>query len=270
MTRRVLAIGGILLLFVLVGLTVWAALAHQHRGRAPFRAAAARAPVRGLDHGQRRARHDRRTAWSSTRWSSITRRCGSMRASCVCSLSRNLLVADDLDPERRGRPLEVTLRRRGPQPPSEPHFMPHPCGSWSGVRPRARRARPRQRSAVLRRLDQRGAHDGPLGAARPGRHDQGPRVSWRVRCPCARRRPMGASGTLSGRWRLPDRPRLPVLERGARQSRSAGYRPTPGATRSSQLLGERARLDRRAAGGRDVRAIEFDGSPWVPAGRFPP
>ena len=253
MTRRVLAIGGVLLLFVLAGLTVWAGwLINTEAGlhfvlrrletlsAVSITASGARGTIGGplefdtlvIDHEA--VRIDARELRLQPELSNL--------------LSRTISIAS-----AEAGTLEVTLRSRGPQPPSEPHFMPHPLRLLVGrFDLQARRARPRQRSAVLRRLDQRGAHDGPLGAARPCRHDQG-------RCGRAGGCGAPARGSADGRDRYAfralaaaGRPRLSVLERGARQSRSAGNRRTTGATRSSQLLGQRARPDRRAAGARDA------------------
>ena len=80
-----------------------------------------------------------------------------------------------------------------------------------------------------------------------------------VKDPAGEARGRGATprGAADGRERhafralaAAGRSRLPVLERGGRQSRPAGHRPAPGATRAPELHGQRARPDGYAAGAR--------------------
>ena len=86
-TRRVLAIGGLLLLFV----QWWGSRCGPAGSSTPRRDSISRCggSRRSPRSRSRPAEHAAPSAdrWSSTRWSSITRRCGSTRASCVSSLS---------------------------------------------------------------------------------------------------------------------------------------------------------------------------------------
>jgi hypothetical protein len=164
----------------------------------------------------------------------------------------------------------VTLHRREPQPPSEPHFMPHLLRLVVGTVDLRRVALVlAKRTAVCRGLDHRVAHHRSLGAERSDRHRQGSRgrPPGEVRLRAAR--PMGVNGTLSGRWRLPD---------------GHDYRFSSAVGGNLDRLGTNLRLVQparlsftgnaldltgtpRVLG--TLRAIDFDGSPWVPAGRFP-
>ena len=82
-------------------------------------------------------------------------------------------------------------------------------------------------------------------------------------------RPMGVSGTLSGRWRLPDGHdyRFSSAVRGNLDRLGTDLRLVQPARLSFSGNALALTAAPRLVG--TLRAIEFDGSPWVPAGRFP-
>ena len=101
--------------------------------------------------------------------------------------------------------LEVTLRRRGPQPPSEPHFMPHPLRLLVGrfdLRRVALVLTNGQRYSVASINGALTMDHWVLRAPVVTIKDAAGELAGEVRLRAGR--PMGVTGTLSGRWRLPD------------------------------------------------------------------
>jgi translocation and assembly module TamB len=166
--------------------------------------------------------------------------------------------------------VTVTLKERAPQPPSAPHFMP------------------RFLSLDVRELDLRNVDlglpngqrfavaevTGPVEIDRwtltlPGFSlaDPAGRLAGNLRLRATR--PLGLRGRLAGHWRLPD----------DRDYRFAGQvRGNLDRLATSVSLMQPARLsfDGNALDLTDaprlvgtLRAIGFDGAPWVPQGRFP-
>jgi translocation and assembly module TamB len=166
--------------------------------------------------------------------------------------------------------VTVTLRKREPEPPSEPHFMP-------------RLLRLTVRAIDLRRVElvlangQRYAVasiDGALDidhwtlrAPRIAVSDPAGELAGELRLRAAR--PLGLQGTLAGHWRLPD---------------NRTYRFSSAMSGNLDRLGTSAKLAQPARLSFDgnalalteaprlvgtLRLIGFDGSPWMPQGRFP-
>jgi len=269
-TRRLLAIGGILLLFAVAGLGVWAVwLVNTEAGlhfvlrrletlsAVSIMARGARGTLAGtlefdllvIDHEAVRVEaHDLR-----------------IEAELANLLSRTISVA-----HAEAGAIEVLLRRREPQPPSEPHFMPHLLElavanfDLRGV-------------VLVLAGGQRYAVDSVTGSLTMDH--------WVLRAPVVRitddlgeligdvrlraARPLGMTGTLSGRWRLPDGrdyrfsaavrgdlDRLGTDVRLAQPARLSFAGNALDLTGAPRLLGT-------------VRVVGFDGSPWIPAGRFP-
>ena len=166
--------------------------------------------------------------------------------------------------------IEVTLHRREPQPPSEPHFMPHLLRLVVGTVDLRRVAlvlasgeRYSVASVTGSLIIDRWVLSAPIVTVK----DPAGELAGEVRLRAAR--PMGVNGTLSGRWRLPD---------------GHDYRFSSAVGGNLDRLGTNLRLVQparlsftgnaldltgtpRVLG--TLRAIDFDGSPWVPAGRFP-
>jgi translocation and assembly module TamB len=167
--------------------------------------------------------------------------------------------------------LEVTLREQEPQPPSEPHFLPRL------LEIDARLVRARDVSVTLPagqriELDEieatvgitRWRIDVPRFALRGDAGEVGGTIALRATLP------LGIRSALEGHWRLPDGhdyrftgstrgklDRLGValgLSEPARLSFVGNLLVGPGGTGAVGTL----------------RAEEFDGSPWLPAGRLPP
>ena len=167
--------------------------------------------------------------------------------------------------------LEVELREREPQPPSEPHFLPRLLELHAGlvrIRNVGLTLATGQRIA-LEEIEAtvditRWRIDVPRLVLRDAAGEVAGAITLRASLP------LGIRSALEGRWRLPD---------------GHEYRFT-GSTRGkldrlgvALGLSEPARLSfvgnllvgaggTRAVG--TLRAEEFDGSPWLPAGRLPP
>ena len=270
MTRRVLAIGGILLLFVLAGLTVWAAwLINTEAGlhfvlrrletlsAVSITASGARGTLGGplefdtlvIDHEA--VRIDARELRLQPELSNL--------------LSRTISIAS-----AEAGTLEVTLRRRGPQPPSEPHFMPHPLRLLVGrfdLRRVALVLTNGQRYSVASINGALTMDHWVLHAPVVTIKDPAGELAGEVRLRAGR--PMGVSGTLSGRWRLPDGHdyRFSSAVRGNLDRLGTDIRLVQPARLSFSGNALALTAAPRLVG--TLRAIEFDGSPWVPAGRFP-
>ena len=167
--------------------------------------------------------------------------------------------------------LEVTLREREPQPPSEPHFLPR----WLEIHAPRVHARnvgitlaAGQRIAVEEIEATVGITRWRIDVPRIAVRDPAGEVSGAIVLRASL--PLGIRSALAGHWRLPD---------------GHDYRFT-GSTRGkldrlgvALGLSEPARLSfvgnvlagsggPRAVG--TLRAEEFDGSPWLPPGRMPP
>ena len=270
MTRRVLAIGGILLLLAIVGLTVWAGwLINTEAGlhfvlrrletlsSVSITTSGARGTIGGplafdslvIDHEAVR----------------IEARDLRLEPELTNLLSRTISIT-----RAEAAAIEVTLHRREPQPPSEPHFMPHPLRLVLGtfdLRHVALVLASGQRYAVASITGSLTMDHRVLSAPIVTVRDPAGELSGEVRLRAAR--PMGVNGTLSGRWRLPD---------------GHDYRFSSAVGGNLDRLGTNLRLVQparlsftgnaldltgtpRVLG--TLRAIDFDGSPWVPAGRFP-
>jgi translocation and assembly module TamB len=166
--------------------------------------------------------------------------------------------------------VTVTLRRREPQPPSQPHFMPRL------LRLVVRAIDLRQVELVLANGQRFAAASiegvlevdrWTLGAPRIAVSDPAGRLAGALTLRATR--PLGLRGSLAGHWRLPD----------DRDYRFSGtVRGNLDRLGTSMKLVQPARLsfDGNALGLTEtprlvgtVRAIGFDGSPWVPQGRFP-
>ena len=166
--------------------------------------------------------------------------------------------------------LEVTLRRRGPQPPSEPHFMPHPLRLLVGrfdLRRVALVLTNGQRYSVASINGALTMDHWVLRAPIVTIKDPAGELAGEVRLRAGR--PMGVSGTLSGRWRLPDGHdyRFSSTVRGNLDRLGTDIRLVQPARLS--FAGNALDLTGTPRVLGTLRAIEFDGSPWVPAGRFP-
>lgn len=270
MTRRVLAIGGILLLFVLAGLTVWATwLVNTEAGlhfvlrrletlsAVSITASGARGTLSGrlefdtlvIDHEA--VRIDARELRLQPELSNL--------------LSRTISIVS-----AEAGTLEVTLRRRGPQPPSEPHFMPHPLRLLVGrfdLRRVALVLTNGQRYSVASINGALTMDHWVLHAPIVTIKDAAGELAGEVRLRAGR--PMGVSGTLSGRWRLPDSHdyRFSSAVRGNLDRLGTDIRLVQPARLSFSGNALALTAAPRLVG--TLRAIEFDGSPWVPAGRFP-
>ncbi len=166
--------------------------------------------------------------------------------------------------------LEVTLRRRGPQPPSEPHFMPHPLRLLVGrfdLRRVALVLANGQRYSVASINGALTMDHWVLHAPIVTIKDPAGELAGEVRLRAGR--PMGVTGTLSGRWRLPDGHdyRFSSTVRGNLDRLGTDIRLVQPARLS--FAGNALDLTGTPRVLGTLRAIEFDGSPWVPAGRFP-
>ena len=166
--------------------------------------------------------------------------------------------------------LEVTLRRRGPQPPSEPHFMPHPLRLLVGrfdLRRVALVLTNGQRYSVASINGALTMDHWVLHAPIVTIKDPAGELAGEVRLRAGR--PMGVTGTLSGRWRLPDGHdyRFSSAVRGNLDRLGTDVRLVQPARLSFSGNALALTAAPRVVG--TLRAIEFDGSPWVPAGRFP-
>ena len=270
MTRRVLGIGGILLLFVLVGLTALAGwLINTEAGlqfvlrrletlsAVSITASGARGTIGGplafdslvVDHEAAR----------------IEVRDLRLEPELTNLLSRTISIR-----RAEAGAIEVTLRRREQEPPSEPHFMPHLLRLEVGTADL-------NRVALVLAGGQRYAVESITGSVTMDHwvlrapvvtiRDPAGELAGEVRLRAAR--PMEVSGALSGRWRLPDghdyrfssavRGNLDRLGTDLRLAQPARLTFTGNAldlTGTPRVLGT-------------LRAIDFDGSPWVPPGRFP-
>jgi translocation and assembly module TamB len=164
----------------------------------------------------------------------------------------------------------VTLRKRPPQPPSTPHFMPRPLrltvGALSLRRVELRLANG-QRYAVAFLTGALTMDRNLLQVPAVTLQDPAGQVAGELQLRAAQ--PLGLSGTLAGHWRLPDdrdyrfsgsvRGDLDRLGTDLRLVQPARLSFSGNAldlTGTPRLLGT-------------LRAIDFDGSPWVPSGRFP-
>jgi translocation and assembly module TamB len=269
-TRRVLAISGILLLLVLVGLTAWAGwLINTEAGlhfvlrrletlsAMSITATGARGTISGplafdslvIDHEAARI---------EARALRLTPELGSL-------LSRTISIA-----RAEAGAIEITLRRREREPPSEPHFMPHLLRLVIGAVDLRRVAlvlANGQRYAVASITGSLAMDHWALHAPIVAVKDPAGELTGEVRLRAAR--PMGLNGTLSGHWRLPDGhdyrfssavrgdlDRLGTELRLAQPARLVFSGNALDLTGTPRVLGT-------------LRAIDFDGSPWVPAGRFP-
>ena len=166
--------------------------------------------------------------------------------------------------------IEVTLHRREPQPPSEPHFMPHLLRLVVGAVDLRRVVlvlANGQRYAVASITGSLTSIAGCCSAPIVTVKDPAGEAVGEVRLRAAR--PMGVNGTLAGRWRLPDGhdyrfssavggnlDRLGTSLRLVQPARLSFTGNALDLTGTPRVLGT-------------LRAIDFDGSPWVPAGRFP-
>jgi translocation and assembly module TamB len=266
----VLAFGGVLLLAVLVGLTVWAAwLLNTEAGlRFVLRRLETLSAVSVTATGARGTLDgpltfdklviDHEAVRIEARDVRLAPELGNL-------LSRTISITSV-----EAGALEVVLRRREPQPPSEPHFMPHLLRLEVG-------AFDLRRVALVLAGGQRYAVDAISGAMTMDRlvlnsptiriTDSAGELTGEVRLRAAR--PMGVTGTLSGRWRLPDDRdyRFSAAVRGDLARLGTDFKLVQPArlsfagnaldlTGTPRLLGT-------------LRAVDFDGSPWMPAGRFP-
>jgi len=166
--------------------------------------------------------------------------------------------------------VDVRLRKRPPQPPSEPHFMPRllrlEIGTLElhGVALTLANGR---RYPVDEINGSLAMDHWVLRAPTLSVRDRAGGLTGELRMRAGR--PLGLNGALAGRWRLPD---------GRDYRFSAAVRGTLDRLGTDLRLVKPARLSfagnaldltgtPRLVG--TLRTIDFDGSPWVPRGRFP-
>jgi translocation and assembly module TamB len=168
--------------------------------------------------------------------------------------------------------LSVTLKERPPQPDTPPHFLP------AGLRITAPGFRLADIGVTLQngqRIDAREA-TGSLSLTRwrldadpidvrgkPAGHVAG-NLTLRAT------QPLGLRTDLRGEWQLPDEPyeyRFRVVTRGNLDRLGADI--FLDAPAKLSFAGTLLNLTEQARAEGTLRLAQFDGSPWVPAGRFP-
>ncbi len=180
-------------------------------------------------------------------------------------LGGRIAVAD----ARVGR-AEVTLKQRPPQPVSQTHFLP----PWLSLSAPGAVV---QRAGVTLKTGYRMHAESVRGDLRMTRwridvdpfvmQDPAGRIDGRVFLRATL--PLGLRGEASGRWRLPDQRhyRFTARVNGRLDRLGIDASITEPARLAFSGYGLDLEGEARAVG--TVRAVDFDGSPWMPAGQLP-
>jgi translocation and assembly module TamB len=185
------------------------------------------------------------------------------------SVARLLAGRIDLEQASIDR-VEVTIKDRGPRPESAVHFLP----AWLGLS---------AHGATLRRVEVR-LKDGTRLRAAVMRGDVR-MTRWRidvspfaVEDPAGRldgevylraMSPLGLRGSVAGHWRLPDGQQYRFAAAAHGQLDRLGIDAVLTAPARISFSGSLLGLETEPRAVGTLRAIDFDGSPWLPGGRIP-